>query len=259
MRAPTAVVAAPASCESCRMSGDSKGADNNDKEPFSHKALGWVITGLLAVAAAYLGACQAGKQSRATVEEEFDQQATASAEANERRARAVARTMIADLDGAVLNLCQIGTRGSWYVTYVPLRSRISDEDRLLLAQQMSDDVDAWQDVQNADTRLVTWDAVQRGAVGAPVDPIDWGFKGIIRKMTDARRALETTAGYDPGVQAEFRQACKAQDDWKPPPKFTCDVPSAMKPEDVVRLRICDKQRRRFYKRHPELLEGDPLP
>jgi hypothetical protein len=131
-------------------------------------------------------------------------------ETNRDRARAVARLLIGDFDAATINLCDIGTRGSWFVSFVPLHSQVSAEDRRLLAQEMKDDLEAWQIAERADNRLVTWDAVQRGVVGEYVDPIGWGFKLILKRVENARRALEPMAGYDDD-ENQFRESCPQQD------------------------------------------------
>jgi hypothetical protein len=192
--------------------------------PFWQEAALIGITATLAAGGAYWG----GRQSRGTAE--TVQKAQFSHEANTQRqeAQAVARVMIAEFDGAVRNLCDIGTRGSWFVAFVPMRTGVSEADRRLVANQMESE--KWHLVALADNRLGTWDAVQKGVVGAGVDPHDWRFRKIIGRVRLGRRQLEGVARYDPETEKRFRARCRRAATWKRQKPRGCNKPSAVPPE-----------------------------
>ena len=160
-------------------------------------------------------------------------------------AQGLARVMVADFDGAVQNLCDIGTRGSWFVAFVPLRSRVSVGDRRTVATHLGPA--KWQVVADADVRLGTWDAAQRAVVNKHVDPVDWGFPLIIDKAVAARQELESLAGYSAG-NVNARKACPEAAKWTTNKygvksrEFTCieQVPSGPPPPGT-----CAQQRKRF--------------
>lgn len=220
---------------------------NQGKEGGGFWDRGWKLLALFLTAALAASGAWLGAQTQFSHE----------SETNRDRARAVARLMIADFDGAALNLCDVGTRGSWFVSFVPLRSQVSPADRQLLAREMKDDLHGWQTVEAADNRLVTWDAVQRGVVGEYVDPIDWGFKRILKKAMAARRALEPMAGYHSEADRSFRQACPQSRKWHRA-RFNCFVPSGLPPGKDAEFPSCTEQLRSFRKRHPGT-RGRPLP
>lgn len=206
---------------------------------FAEGPVGLVIAGAFVLAAALAGSYLGGKLSRDATRDAQREQFAHEETSQLRVARGIARVMIADFDGATRTLCDIGERGSWFVAFVPLRSRVTTGDRRIVASQLDDH--RWRAVSVADVRLGTWDAVQRGVTGKPVDPLAWGFPRLLARLQRARRALEPLAGYPSGIADRTRERCPQTMEWRRS-RFACVVPSGAAPRSG-RLLSCAEQPR----------------